>query len=200
MRYSRMNRPPRALTRSPTVGLLVGLVVTIAAVAADSWYLTRQLASLRALQTDLADRNRKNSLQLLRIQNDLNTIALAMRDMLETNEYPLVAWSAQLARVRVDLDAAMKQEEQVFVATRAPERRQYLASAVTQFWDAVDRMFAVAREGNENEARAQIRLTLEPRQASLTTSVARLLVENNESEEQTAQQVQAIYGQIQRQA
>jgi signal transduction histidine kinase len=200
MHYSRMDRPQRALTRSPTVGLLVGLIVTVAAVAADSWYLTRQLASLRALQTDLADRNRKNSLQLLRIQNDLNTIALAMRDMLETGDYPLIAWTAQLARVRTDLDAAMQQEERVAVARRTPEQRAYLTSAVTQFWDAVDRMFASARDGKDDDARAQIRLTLEPRQASLSTAVARLLVENNESEQQTAQQVQAIYGQLQRQA
>jgi signal transduction histidine kinase len=94
----------------------------------------------------------------------------------------------------------MKREEMVSVARRTPEQRQYLASAVTQFWDAVDRMFAVAREGRADEARAQIRLTLQPRQASLSTAVARLLVENNESEEQAARQAQAIYGEIQRQA
>jgi signal transduction histidine kinase len=190
----------RAPARSPTVGLLVGLVITVAAVAADSWYITRQMASLRALQTDLADRNRRNSLQLLRIQNDLNTLALAMRDMIDSREYPLTAWSAQLDRVRADLDDALRREEAVSVARRTPEQRQYLASAVTQFWDAVNRMFAAAREGQADEARSQIQLTLQPRQASLSTAVARLLVENNESEEQTARQVQAIYGQIQRQA
>src|SRR5262249_12785592 len=101
---------------------------------------------------------------------------------------------------RTDLDAAMKQEELVAVARRSPERQQYLASAVAQFWDAVDRMFAIARDGKDDDAREQIRLTLEPRQASLATAVARLLVENNGSEEQTAQQVQTIYGEIQRQA
>ena len=190
----------KVLRRSPTVGLLAGLVVTVAAVAAYSWYVTRQISSLRALQSDLVDRNRRNSLQLLRIQNDLNTVALAMRDMVDSAEYPLTAWSAQLDRVRADLDAALRREEAVAVARRTPEQRQYLAQAVTQFWDAADRMFADARSGREREARNQIRVTLQPRQAALATAVARLLVENNDLEDQAARQVQTIYADIQRQA
>ena len=44
---------------------------------------------LRKLQTNLVDRNRKDSLQLLRIQNDLNLLAVAMRDMVSSDEpYP----------------------------------------------------------------------------------------------------------------
>jgi len=40
----------------------------------------------------MVDRNRKDSLQLLRVQNDLNSIALAMRNMLNTTKpYPLTA-------------------------------------------------------------------------------------------------------------
>jgi signal transduction histidine kinase len=42
-------------------------------------------------------------------------------------------------------------------------------------------------------------LSLQSRQASLATSVARLLVENNASEEETAARVQGIYDQVQRQ-
>ena len=186
--------------RSPTTGLLVGMVITLAAVVADSYYLTRQIARLRVLQTDLADRNRKDSLQLLRIQNDLNALGLAMRDMLDSDEpYPLTAWSAQFERVRLDLEDALRREEQLAVTTRTPEQRQYLADSLAQFWDASDRIFAMARSGHEADARAQIRLSLQARQAALGTAVARLLVENNESEEQTAARVQGIYGQVERQ-
>jgi len=64
--------------RSPTTGLLFGLIITLAAVVAYSFYITVQLHGLRRLQSDLVDRNRKDSLQLLRVQNDLNSIALAM--------------------------------------------------------------------------------------------------------------------------
>ena len=185
--------------RSPTIGLIIGLLVTLSAVVADGWYITRQMAGLRALQTDLADRNRKASLQLLRIQNDLNTAALAMRDMIDSTEYPLTAWRAQFDRVRLDLQDALQREEAVAVARRTPAQRQYLASSVAQFWDAVDRMFTVARD-DEDEARSQIRLSLQARQAALSTAVSRLLIENNESEEQTARLVQDIYVQVQRQA
>ena len=69
---------------SPTSGLLLGLIITLAAVVAYSGYVTLQIQRLRQLQSDLLDRNRKDSLQLIRIQNDLNSLGLAMRDMLDS--------------------------------------------------------------------------------------------------------------------
>lgn len=179
---------------------MFGLAITLTAVVAYSWYTTQHISGLRTLQTDLADRNRKDSLQLLRIQNDLNSLGLAMRDMLDTEErYPLTAWSAQFHRIRLDLEDALRREEEVAVARRTPDQRRYLANSVAQFWDAVDRIFVLAGDGNEEEARAQIRLSLQARQAALSTAVARLLVENNESEQQTVQRVQEIYSQVERQ-
>ena len=80
------------------MGLFLGLIVTLAAVVAYSAYITQQIAGLRALQNNLVERNRKDSLQLLRVQKDLNSLALAMRDMLDNDEpYPLTAWTAQFA-------------------------------------------------------------------------------------------------------
>ncbi|HZM61759.1 MAG TPA: ATP-binding protein [Vicinamibacterales bacterium] len=186
--------------RSPTTALLLGLVITLATVVAYSWYISEQISGLRRLQTDLTDRNRRDSLQLLRIQNDLNQLGLAMRDMLDNEEpYPLTAWSDQFARIRTDLDDALKRQGEVALARQTPEQRQFLANSVAQFWDASDRIFELARAGRADEARAQIRLSLQARQAALGTAVARLLVQNNESEEQTAQQVQEIYASVQRQ-
>jgi signal transduction histidine kinase len=190
----------RTTSRSPTPGLLLGLLVTLAAVIAVSWYVSRQIDGLRALQIDLAERNRKDSLQLLRIQNDLNSLALAMRDMLDNDSgYPLTAWRAQFDRIRADLEDALRLEEQVAVARRTPEQSRYLVTSLDQFWDAVGRMFGLAAGGDQEEARAQIRLSLQARQAALSTAVARLLVENNEREEQTARRIQAIYDDVQRQ-
>jgi signal transduction histidine kinase len=175
-------------------------VVTLSTVVAYSAYITRQLAGLRQLQTDLADRNRRESLQLLRIQNDLNQLGLAMRDMLDRDEpYPLTAWSTQFDRIRVDLDDALRRQEAVAIVERTPEQRRYLSESVAQFWDAVARIFALAGAGREDEARAQIQLSLQARQAALSTAVARLLVQNNEREAQTAQRVQDIYNQVERQ-
>lgn len=186
--------------RSPTTALLVGLVITLAVMVAYSAYIRVQLAGLRKLQSDMVDRGRKDSLQLLRLQNDLNTVALAMRDMLDAGEpYPLMAWSAQFERVRGDLDSALRLEEQYAEVHRTPEQRAYLSQQLSQFWDAVDRMFALARDGKDNEARDQIRLSLQARQAALSTAVSRLLVANNEAEQQAAGQIAKIYDGVQRQ-
>ena len=111
--------------RSPTPGLILGLIITLAAVVTYSWYITRQISGLRELQNNIADRNRKDSLQLLRIQNDLNSMALGMRDMLDNEEpYPLTAWDAQFQRIRTDLEDALRREEQLAVAHRTPEQQQ----------------------------------------------------------------------------
>ena len=186
--------------RSPTNRLLLGLIITLAAVLAYASYITVQLAGLRKLQSEMVDRNRKDSLQLLRIQNDLNSIALAMRDMLDTTEpYPLTAWTAQFERIQQDLDAGLKLEENLAGASRTPDRRKYLTQSVAQFWDAVSRMFALAQTGKEPDAREQIRLSLQARQQALSTAVSRLLVENNEGEEQAAASIAKIYDGVQRQ-
>jgi signal transduction histidine kinase len=190
----------RSPGRSPTPVLFLGLIITLVVVVTYSIYVERQIAGLRELQHDIADRNRKDSLELLRIQNDLNSLALAMRDMLDNDEpYPLTAWSTQFDRIHTDLDDALTLEEKTAVAPRSSDQRQYLGSSVQQFWDAVNRTFALAKEGKTDEARTQIRLSLQARQEALSTAVARLLVENNESEEQAADRVAEIYKHVQRQ-
>jgi signal transduction histidine kinase len=190
----------RSSQRSPTPGLIFGLIVTLVAVVAYSSYITVQIAGLRKLQNDLVDRNRRDSLQLLRIQNDLNSLAIAMRDMIDNDEpYPLTAWSAQFQRTRADLEDALRREEQLSAAHRTADQSLYLKNSLSQFWDAVDRMFAFAAEGKQKEAKNEIRVSLQSRQAALSTAIARLLVQNNESEEQAAQQIGTIYERVQRQ-
>lgn len=189
-----------SLHRSPTNRLLLGLIITLAAVLAYSFYMTTQLAGLRKLQSEMVDRNRRDSLQLLRIQNDLNSVALAMRDMLDVTEpYPLTAWTAQFDRIQEDLSAALKIEESLAVASRTPDQRKYLAQSVAQFWDAVNRMFALAHQRKDADAREQIRVSLQARQQALNTAVSRLLVENNEGEEEAAVSIAEIYDGVQRQ-
>ncbi len=178
-----VERTPAA-QRAPTRGLYLGLVVTLIAVLAYAAYITLQFAGVRKLQSEMVDRNRRDSLQLLRIQNDFNSLGLAMRDMLDAGEpYPLAAWSAQFERIHNDLDAALEQEEKLSEAARTSDQRRYLSQSLAQFWDAADRMFALATSGNENAAREQIRDTLQPRLAALGSAVSRLLIQNNEGEE-----------------
>jgi signal transduction histidine kinase len=198
--YARGVARPPSPERSPTLGLLLGLTITLAAVVAYSAYITWQVAGLRKLQSDLIDRNRKDSLQLLRIQNDLNLLAVAMRDMIDNDEpYSLTAWSAQFQRIRTDLDDAMRLEAGMAPTSRTVEQSASLSSSLAQFWDAVDRVFALAGSGQEKQARAQIQLSLQARQAALSTAVARLLVQNSENEELAAQRIVDIYDRVQRQ-
>ena len=183
----------------PARRLYLGLVVTILAVLVYAAYITFQFAGLRKLQSELVDRNRRDSLQLLRIQNDLNSIGLAMRDMLDASEpYPLIAWSAQFDRIHGDLDDALRLEAPLSEAAPTSEQRHYLVQAMNQFWNASDRMFAQAAS-DERLAREQLRDTLQPRQAALSSAVSRLLVQNNEAEEDAAGRIAEIYLRVQRQ-
>jgi signal transduction histidine kinase len=185
--------------RSPTVRLLAGLAITLSAVAVYSGYTVHQLRGLRELQAGTIDRNRKDSLLLLRIQNSLNSLALATRDMLDSTEpYPLSAWRPQFQRIRVDLADALAKEETYSPLDRSDSQRRYLANSFTQFWTALDRIFLLAENGQESEARAQIRISLQAREAALNTAIARLLVQNNEAEEHAAVRAAEIYSVVER--
>jgi signal transduction histidine kinase len=194
-----VTKPPKT-ERSPTAGLLLGLVVTLAAVVAYTGYITYQIKGLRELQSNIIDRNRKDSLQLLRIQNDLNSLGMAMRDMLDaTQPYPLSAWRPQFQRIRQDLSNAMDKEAELSVAYRTAEQRHYMEESLAQFWGAADHMFVLASAGREVEAQHEIRVSLQAHQAALNTAVSRQLVANNEAEQQAGERIQEIYYRVQRQ-
>jgi signal transduction histidine kinase len=199
-RYILLGVEKNSATRpGPARGLYLGLVVTILAVLVYAAYITLQFAGLRQLQSELVDRNRRDSLQLLRIQNDLNSVGLAMRDMLDASEpYPLIAWNAQFDRIHADLADALGMEATLSGAAPTNDQRHFLSQALNQFWDASERMFAQAAI-DEDLAREQIRDTLQPRQAALSSAVSRLLVQNNEAEELAAGGIAEIYRRVQRQ-
>jgi signal transduction histidine kinase len=185
------------MSASPTPRLLIGLAVTLAAVALFSWYSLHEIASLRELQTGTIDRNRKDSLQLLRIQNDLNSLALAMRDMSEGAEpYGIEAWRGEFQRIRDDLRDALEIESRL--AMRPQDQQQYLSGSLSQFWISADQIFGIARTGDADRARKMITNSLEAQQAAMSGNVARLLVQNNESEQQANSTVARIYSGVQR--
>ena len=169
--------------------------MTLSAVAVYSAYTVWQLRTLEDLQAATIDRNRVDSLLLLRIQNNLNSVALTLRDMLDhTEPYPLTAWRAPLSRIRTDLADALEREAKYSPSGGTP----YLSSSMSQFWDALDRVFALADSGQTKKADDTIRLSLQARQQALTAAVARLLVHNNESEERAAENTRAIYRRAER--
>lgn len=178
--------------RTPTFRLLAGLAVTLSAVAVYSVYTVYQLRALERLQAATIDRNRTDSLLLLRIQNNLNSVALTLRDMLDqTERYPLTAFRAPLGRIRTDLADALEREAKY--STGTSEGHAYLAGSMNQFWNALDSVFTLAESGQTAKAEDTIRFSIQARQEALTTAVARLLVQNNESEERAAEDTRAIY-------
>lgn len=186
--------------RSPTSRLLAGLAITLAVVAAFCFYALHQIAGLRDLQNQTIERNRKDSLQLLRIQNDLSALGLAMRDMLSGDEpYPLYAWAAQFERIRKDIVDSIRLEAGLTSFVNSPEREASFRRGLAQFWISTDQMFSLARQVKQEQARSLVENSLEPQQASLTTAVSRLLVENNETQQKTAARVGKIYDGVERQ-
>ncbi|HYP04943.1 MAG TPA: sensor histidine kinase [Bryobacteraceae bacterium] len=181
---------------SPTPRLLAGLAATLLAVGVFSWYTLSQIEGLRTLQTNTVDRNRRDSLQLLRIQNDLNSLGLAIRDMVEgQQEYPLTAFRSEFERIRNDLNDALRIERTL--SNRPPEQNQFLEQSMRQFWDSVEQVLKIA-EADETRARRILANSVTAQQASLSSSVARLLVQNHEAEEQAIVRVAAIYDGVER--
>jgi hypothetical protein len=188
------------IDRSPTLGLILGLIITLAAVVTYSVYITHQISGLRDLQHNLVDRNRKDSIQLLRIQNDLNTLGLSMRDMLASEgRFPIDAWANQFGRIHDDMANALEIESTLSPDLRTPDQQQFLQNTFEQFFDVAADAFDMARNGDDVAARDQIRLAMQPRQEALASAVSRLLVANNQSEEIAAAQISEIYARVQRQ-
>ena len=91
--------------RSPTLPLVVGLVVSLLVIAGMGVYTVYEVRTLRDEQTAISDRNRRDSLQLIRIQSNLTTVATALRDMADRVEpYPVVYWKQTFDRLRADLE------------------------------------------------------------------------------------------------
>ena len=187
------SRPGR---RSPVRTLAIGVGLALLAIAAAGAYTVGEIRRLRDEQTTISERNRKGSLQLLRIQNDLASLAVLMRDMADgTEPYPLQGWQPAFDRVRRDLTEATALERTLAPAAREPAQQARLLDTMDRYWDDVDRMFEVSRS-DEAEARALIRASLVPQQRALDGMVSQFLIANNRVQEEAAQANRAIYDQV----
>lgn len=182
---------------SPSNRLILGALATLLIIGAYAAYTLRSVQQLRQVQTETIDRNRMASLQLIRIQSDLNALTFALRDMIEGSDgYPLIAWSAQLTRIHDNLDDALKAEFALSKAWRNPQQADYLKSSFQQFWAAMDQVFLWARNREDARARSFIRATLMPRQEAITALTARLLVQNTDEDQRAASNIASIYSGI----
>src|SRR5690349_9403715 len=96
------------MTKSPTIRLLFGLLITLLAVAGFSSYSLHELSKLRELQNQTVDLNRHDSLVLLRIQNGINTLGLKLQEMTERHDGASVSgYREAFEAVRIELTAAI---------------------------------------------------------------------------------------------
>jgi signal transduction histidine kinase len=165
-------------------------------IASAGGYTFNEIRRLRDEQTGISERNRKGSLQLLRIQNNLASLSSLMRDMADGVEpYPLHGWQAAMDRVRRDLAGATELERTLAPAAREPAQQARLLETLDRYWSDVDRMFALSRT-DETAARAMIRSSLVPQHRALDGLVSQFLVVNNRIQEEAATANRAIYDQV----
>jgi signal transduction histidine kinase len=189
---------PRPERRSPWRSLAVGLALAVCTIAAIGVYTHAEIRRLRDEQTAISDRNRKDSLQLLRIQNNLASLAVLMRDMADgTEPYPLHGWQPAFERVRRDLAEATRLEHGLAPAVREPAQQARLVETVEAYWAEVDRMFAVSRT-NEDDARRIVRTSLIPQHRAIDSLVAQFLVANHQVQEDAAGANRAVYDRVAR--
>lgn len=186
---------------SPTSRLVAGLAFTLLVISAYALYTLRSVSRLRETQTRVVDRNRQASLQLLRIQGELNTLGLTVREMLdETLGYPLEAWQAPLARARENLEDALRREAALSQGLRAPQQSVYLSATLAEFWRATDEALNAARQGDRRRALTLVRDSLQPGLAAVNAVTARWLVDSNDEEARASEQVRSLFGEIERNA
>ena len=185
------------MSKSPTVRLLLGLLITLAAVTFFSWYSLRQLAGLRQLQRQTIDLNRHDSLLLLQVQNDLNEVGLKLRDMVQAPGASNIGqYQAEFEQLRSDLEQSIKEEVALAPVTRGPAAKEQLIRSLQTLRRTSDEVFQRAKEGNDTSARRLAATKLSAEQVQLASLVLHLLERNNEAEEAADQKISSIYRRV----
>jgi signal transduction histidine kinase len=189
----------RTAVSNPSTRLIAGLLVTVGLILAFCLYTVHEISLLRDEQTRISERNRLDSLQLLRIQNNLSELALSIRDMAERTEpYPLASWRQAFARRKLDLEQAIAAERALAPAVRPAAQQDQLLALVGRFWASLDQAFAEADAGREDQAIEILRGGATGHLQAVVGMVSQFLVLNNRVQQDAAQTNRAIYGRVQR--
>src|SRR5215472_7072389 len=183
---------------SPSTRLWIGLCVILSIFIVFAIYTVRQIHWLEDFQANVVQKNRKASLQLLRLQNDVSSLAISLRDMaLSQSRYPIRDWRAEFARLRDDMDNAVNLEGQFAVNTPATgEKRAQLRAALQDFWRAAEQVFLFAQQGDQERARSLSHTELESKRAVISEIVYRLLVLNDRAQSDASERINKVYGNV----
>jgi signal transduction histidine kinase len=187
---------------SPSTRLWIGLCITLSIFAIFALYNIQKMRGLEDFQANVVEKNRKSSLQLLRLQDDVYFLAVSLRDMtLPESRYPIFYWRSEFTRVRQDVNQALALEAQ-YAASSADgnQKRAQLRDLLDEFWTTADEAFALADRGHEETARYVIRSQLENRREIISQVISRLLVLNDQAQAEAGQQVILVYDKVKRDA
>src|SRR5271165_3987577 len=173
---SQSPRPPEAehdLLReipSPSRRLWLGLCVTLAIFVIFSYYTIREIRWLQNYQVNVVQRNRKDSLQLLGLQDDTYQLAVSLRDMtLPESRYPIFYWKGKFSAWHEDMNMRLALEAQYAASTPAGDAlRRQLRDILDNFWLLSDEAFSLADQGHEDSARYLIRSQLEEQHQTIS--------------------------------
>lgn len=192
--------PDTATPRRPVTWLVLGVLMAAAMVVAASLYARAEVRRLRDEQVALTERLRLDTLQLIRIDNNVTTIGDTLRDMNDRSEpYPLVAWQQTFERLQVDLDQALARERELAPVARPAGQARQLDDAVRRLSEALHRGFEAARAGRDEDALAIFGRDAVSRQAELTHQVSQLLIANTSADDEGTARARAVYDAVDRQ-
>ncbi len=180
---------------SPSTRLWIGLCIILSIFLVFVVYSSQQIRWLEDFQVNVVQRNRKDALQLSRLQNDVYGLAISLRDLeLSKSRYPIRDWEPEVTRLRKDMENAAMLESRYAVDTVAShDKRLQLRGALASFGQTADKVFALARQSRSAQARALIETELESKRAIISEIVARLLVLNDQEQADAARRIHTTY-------
>lgn len=180
---------------SPSTRLWIGLCVILSIFLIFVIYSSHQIRWLESFQVNVVERNRKDSLQLQRLQNDAYLLAISLRDVaLSRSRYPISDWEPEFTRLRNDMaNAAMLEGRYAIDTLASHDKRIQLRHALADFGRTADKVFTLARKGQTAQARNLIHAQLENKRAVISEIVARLLVLNDLAQSDAADRINATY-------
>lgn len=176
---------------------MIGFAVALAALVFYALFTGRQVANLRKLQANTVERNRRDTLQLVRIQDALYSLEFAFHDVLE-DEYSVTSFEPQIQRLLLQLKYALRKERELAPHPEERADQERVAESLQAFERATKTMFDLARAGDEKKARELIIGTLRPQRDALSAAISHMLTENNELDEQTEIAITRIYNRVDR--
>ena len=178
----------------------IGLCIILSTFVVFAIYATHQVRWLEDFQTNVVQRNRKASLQLLRLQNDAYLLALTLSDMAHAeSNYPVREWKPAFQRLESDMEDALRRESDFVIATPiADQELAHLRISLQQFAAASDQVFSLAAIGDEAKVREAARAELEPKRVQIAQTVIELLRLNDRVQDEAAERINQVYGGVKR--